>query len=407
MHDFYTLHWQGRQLQVIDQTLLPTTVCYRTLQTVEDVYSAIATMVVRGAPAIGVAAAYGMVLAAWQVPAADLAAFQSAMANQAAYLAKARPTAVNLQWAIDRMMRLVHESMPGQQPPATDLQAPLAASPAPATDLRASAPDSGLNRDSRDNRDAAYIDQLRLRLEQEARAIHEEDIRINRAIGLHLLSLLQDGDTILTHCNAGALATTEYGTALSVFYLARERGLVLKAFADETRPRLQGARLTAFELVEAGIDTTLICDNMAAVVMAQGQIQAVIVGCDRVAANGDIANKIGTLNVSILARHYKIPFYVAAPTPTIDLDCPNGQSIPIEVRSGDEIRVIEGHAIAPSGVRIYNPSFDVTPADHITAIVTERGIVRPPLAENLALLLARQDSREIRPPALSVNSRQA
>ncbi len=386
MHDFYTLRWQGRQLQVIDQTQLPTTVCYRTLQTIEDVYSAIATMVVRGAPAIGVTAAYGMVLAAWQVSAADLAAFQSAMANQAAYLAKARPTAVNLQWAIDRMMRLVHEPMPSQQAPAAIQPAPLAAPRAPAADLPVSAPDSGLQRD---NRDAAYIEQLRLRLEQEARAIHEEDIRINRAIGQNLLSLLQDGDTILTHCNAGALATTAYGTALSVFYLARERGLVLKAFADETRPRLQGARLTAFELVEAGIDTTLICDNMAAVVMAQGLIQAVIVGCDRVAANGDIANKIGTLNVSILARHYKVPFYVAAPTPTIDLDCPDGQSIPIEVRSGDEIRVIEGHAIAPSGVRIYNPSFDVTPADHITAIVTERGIVRPPLAENLALLLAR------------------
>ena len=224
------------------------------------------------------------------------------------------------------------------------------------------------------------------KLEDEAVKIHEEDKAINRAIGENLLGLLKEGDTVLTHCNAGALAASEYGTALSVFYLAKERGFPLKVYVDETRPRLQGAKLTAFELYHAGIDVTLISDNMAAVVMSQGRIDAVIVGCDRVAANGDAANKIGTLNVSILAKHFGIPMYIAAPTPTIDMNCPTGKNIPIEERDESEIKEINGKLIAPEGVKVYNPSFDVTPAENITAIVTEKGVVYPPYKENLAEL---------------------
>ena len=347
-----TLQWQDHQLILLDQTLLPTQIQYRTLTTAEAVFEAIRSMVVRGAPAIGVAAAYGMVLAAQSALLASRrhspglhSAFIDYLQRSAAFLATARPTAVNLQWAIDRMLEV--------------LSADPEASPV----------------------------QLVERLEKEAIAIHEEDVRINRAIGENLLSLLKDGDTVLTHCNAGALATSAYGTALSVFYLAQEKGIHLKVFADETRPRLQGARLTAFELHQAGIDVTLISDNMAAVVMAQGKINAVIVGCDRVAANGDTANKIGTFGVSILARHFGIPMYIAAPTPTIDLACPSGAAIPIEERQADEILMINGAYIAPETVKVYNPAFDVTPAEHILAIVTEKAIVYPPFRENLGRLM--------------------
>ena len=362
MNTHATLKWQDHQLILLDQTLLPTRVQYQTLTSVEAVFEAIRSMVVRGAPAIGVTAAYGMVLAAQSAlqatrqpattadpqdsgPQANKAAFQDHLAKSALYLATARPTAVNLPWAIDRMMKIA--------------RADLTMAPA----------------------------RLVERLEQEAIAIHEEDIRINQAIGENLLSLLKAGDTVLTHCNAGALATSAYGTALSVFYLAQEKGIDLKVFADETRPRLQGARLTAFELHQAGIDVTLISDNMAAVVMAQGKINAVIVGCDRIAANGDTANKIGTFGVSILARHFGIPLYVAAPTPTIDLDCPDGNAIPIEERGADEVLMINGAYIAPEHVKVYNPAFDVTPAENITAIMTEKAIVYPPYRENLGRLM--------------------
>lgn len=350
MSDFFTLKWQDRQLIVLDQTLLPGRIEYRTLETVSQVHDAIRNMSVRGAPAIGVAAGYGMVLAALAVQAAveaeyegDHAVFIRRLELSGEFLAKARPTAVNLQWAIERML---------------DCARSLAS-------------------------DGTAIARICALLEQEAIAIHEEDLLINRSIGENLLGLLKDGDTILTHCNAGSLATAGYGTALSVFYLAQEKGIRLKAYADETRPRLQGARLTAFELYQAGIDVTLICDNMAAVVMAEGKINAVIVGCDRIAANGDTANKIGTFSLSILARHFGIPLYIAAPTPTIDLNCPTGKDIPIELRSDDEVLVINGEPIAPKGVTVYNPAFDITPAENITAIVTERGIVYPPFGENL------------------------
>ena len=354
------LKWQDHQLILLDQTLLPTQVQYRTLTTVDAVFEAIRTMVVRGAPAIGVAAAYGIVLAARSAlpdarqavgasneadPNAFITAFYDHLEKSAAFLATARPTAVNLQWAIDRML---HTARVNRGMPLTSLAE---------------------------------------RLEMEAVSIHQEDIRINRAIGENLLSLLQNGNTVLTHCNAGALATSAYGTALSVFYLAQEKGIRLQVFADETRPRLQGARLTAFELHQAGVDVTLISDNMAAVVMSQGKIDAVIVGCDRIAANGDTANKIGTFGVSILARHFGIPLYIAAPTPTIDMACPNGAAIPIEERGADEILLVNGIYIAPETVKVYNPAFDVTPAENITAIVTEKAIVYPPYRENLAKLM--------------------
>ena len=224
-------------------------------------------------------------------------------------------------------------------------------------------------------------------LEEEAIIIHEEDIEINKKIGENFLSLLRDNMTILTHCNAGVLATTKYGTATSPMYLAKEQGWNIKVYADETRPYLQGARLTSYELHESGIDVTLICDNMAGVVMSQGKIDAVITGTDRVAANGDVANKIGTMSVAILAKHFGIPMYIAAPTPTVDMNCPSGKDIPIEERDRREITHWYGHQIAPEDVKVYNPAFDVTPHELITAIVTEKGVVTPPFKENFEKFL--------------------
>ncbi|NLU35727.1 MAG: S-methyl-5-thioribose-1-phosphate isomerase [Clostridiales bacterium] len=344
MSEIFTLKWDQGKLILIDQTLLPNEIAYRSYDTIEGVYEAIKTMVVRGAPAIGVASGYAMVLAAYKAPKTSCKEFYNYLKDRGEYLTSSRPTAVNLEWAVNRMLKKAEES-------------------------------------------AEYdIPQIIEKLEDEAVKIHEEDKAINRAIGENLLGLLKEGDTVLTHCNAGALAASEYGTALSVFYLAKERGFPLKVYVDETRPRLQGAKLTAFELYHAGIDVTLISDNMAAVVMSQGRIDAVIVGCDRVAANGDAANKIGTLNVSILAKHFGIPMYIAAPTPTIDMNCPTGKNIPIEERDESEIKEINGKLIAPEGVKVYNPSFDVTPAENITAIVTEKGVVYPPYKENLAEL---------------------
>lgn len=333
MESFFTLRWTGDYLIIIDQKLLPNEIVYLELKTVDQVFNAICTMQVRGAPAIGITAGYGMVMAADQC---DQANFLNDYKKWGDYLNQARPTAVNLKWAVDRMVNIAKLC------------------------------------------DGLLFSQLRQRLLQEAVAIHNEDIKANKLIGENLLSLLKEGDSILTHCNAGALATSEYGTALSVFYLAKERGISLKVFADETRPRLQGAKLTVFELKNSGIDVTLITDNMAAMVMSQGKIDAVIVGCDRIAANGDTANKIGTLNVSIIAKYFNIPFYIAAPTSTIDMNCLGGGCIPIEERSSDEILRIGEIQIAPKGVNVYNPAFDITPGENITAIVTEKGIARPP-----------------------------
>ncbi|HZJ78340.1 MAG TPA: S-methyl-5-thioribose-1-phosphate isomerase [Clostridia bacterium] len=341
MDKIQTLAWRNGKLVLLDQTLLPNEICYKELSTEKEVFDAIRTMVVRGAPAIGVSAAYAMVLAAHEVDKEDFEPFIVDYEALGEHLSKSRPTAVNLNWAINRMIKCAHA-----------------------------------------NKNFS-VSKIREKLEQEAIAIHNEDLQINRKIGENLLSLLKRGDTVLTHCNAGALATSEYGTALSVFYLAQEKNFPLKAYANETRPRLQGARLTSFELYHAGVDVTLISDNMAAVLMSQGKVDAVIVGCDRVAANGDVANKIGTFNVSILAKHFNIPMYIATPTPTIDFDCITGESIPIEERDGEEIATINGVRIAPEGIKTYNPSFDVTPAENITAIVTEKGIAYPPFDVSL------------------------
>jgi methylthioribose-1-phosphate isomerase len=338
------IRWEDEKLILLDQTLIPQQVCYETFETAESVWEAIRVMKVRGAPAIGIAAAYGLYLGVKNIPENSFTGFYQKLEEKGAYLATARPTAVNLFWAIDRIK-------------------------AKALALK-------------DQPVAMIKEALRL----EAVKIHQEDAIINRRIGERLLTLLRDGMGVLTHCNAGALATSAYGTATAPMYLAQERGWHLKIYVDETRPRLQGATLTAFELQQAGLDVTLITDNMAAMVMSQGKINAVIVGCDRVATNGDVANKIGTLGVSILAKYYRIPFYVAAPTPTIDLKTAAGSDIPIEERCSTEITHRFGVAAVPENIKTYNPCFDVTPHQNITAIVTEKGIVKPPYQDSLRKL---------------------
>ncbi|MFC7371885.1 S-methyl-5-thioribose-1-phosphate isomerase [Fictibacillus iocasae] len=340
--------WEDEKLILLDQTVLPNEVKYEAYTTAESVWDAIRVMKVRGAPAIGVSAAYGLYLGVKNHGGTDRAGFLEAVKKTSAYLATSRPTAVNLFWALERMERVAEQN-------------------------------SGLT-----------VVEVKDLLKREAEAIHAEDEQINRAIGENLLTLLKDGMGLLTHCNAGALATAKYGTATAPMYLAKERGWNFKVYSDETRPRLQGSTLTALELHSAGIDVTVITDNMAAVVMSQGKIDAVIVGCDRVAANGDTANKIGTLGVSILAKHYGIPFYVAAPTPTIDRNTPDGAGIPIEERDSSEVTSLYGVQTAPPGVKAYNPAFDVTPHENITAIVTEKGIVHAPFEQNLAELLKGQ-----------------
>ncbi|WP_054950934.1 S-methyl-5-thioribose-1-phosphate isomerase [Numidum massiliense] len=338
------IEWKNDQLVLLDQTVLPNDITYHAYDTAEAVAEGIADMIVRGAPAIGVAAAYGLYLGIQGAPEQSYDAFAAVLKEKSDILANSRPTAVNLFWALERMTRVAEQNK----------QLPIA--------------------------------ELKQRLLKEAQAIHKEDEDSNRKIGEHMLSLVHEGMGILTHCNAGALATTKYGTATSVMYLAKEKGWHLKVYSDETRPRLQGSTLTALELMRAGIDVTVITDNMAAMVMSQGKIDAVIVGTDRVAANGDVANKIGTLGVSILAKYYGIPFYVAAPTSTIDLETATGADIPIEERDKAEVINRFGVYTAPKESKVYNPAFDVTPYENVTAIVTEKGVVRPPYNENLRKL---------------------
>lgn len=337
--------WAGEQLDLLDQRLLPEQVVYLPLVTVEDVWEAIRHLKVRGAPAIGIAAAYGVVLGSRN---AEGSAEQWLEAVNAAAdrLATSRPTAVNLFWALDRMKARAAQLSTG-----------------------------GLS-----------LDGCKQALLDEAIAIQSEDEETCRLIGEHALTLFEDGMGVLTHCNAGGLATAKYGTALAPFYLAQERGVSLRVFADETRPVLQGARLTAFELQQAGVDVTLICDNMAGAVMNKGWVNAVIVGTDRVAANGDVANKIGTYSVAVLAKAHNIPFYVACPMSTIDLNTPDGAQIPIEERDAEEITAGFGKRTAPEGVKVYNPAFDVTPNEYVTAIVTEKGVIYPPFNVNLKKL---------------------
>ena len=339
-----SVKWENNELIILDQTKLPDTTEFIKLDKAEDVWDAILHLKVRGAPAIGIAAAYGLCVAMRDTGAKSHEEFMTELKKNSQYLASSRPTAVNLFWALKRMERAAF------------------------------------------NNKNKTVEELKEILIREANAIRDEDESMCRAIGENALTLFHDGMTVLTHCNAGGLATAMYGTALAPIYLAKEKGWDIKVFADETRPLLQGARLTAWELMQAGVDVTLICDNMAAAVMAKGLIDAVIVGCDRVAANGDTANKIGTYGLAVLAKAHNIPFYTAGPTSTIDIETPSGNEIPIEERKPDEITCGLGRRTAPLGVKTYNPAFDVTPHELITAIITEKGVVRQPYDEGIRKL---------------------
>jgi len=338
-----TLTWTAEGVKFIDQTKLPLEESYVLATDYEQVADVIVTMVVRGAPAIGVSAAYGVALGALRSSAPTVREFAPQFEKICARLAGTRPTAVNLFWAIDRMKRLFERLL---------------------------ASDAGMP-------------QVQEKILAEAHAMYEEDIAACKTMGAFGGALLPQQGGVLTHCNAGALATCGYGTALGVIRSAVEQGKSIQVFADETRPFLQGARLTAWELMADGIPTTVICDNMAASLMRAGRIQAVVVGADRIAANGDFANKIGTYNVAILAKEHGIPFYVAAPWSTIDTATPTGDAIPIEERSAVEVTHHGGKQLTPHGVGICNPAFDVTPFRYVTAIITERGVLRAPYAESL------------------------
>jgi methylthioribose-1-phosphate isomerase len=336
-----TLRWVGDRLEMIDQRVLPSEFRYLSYRTAQEVAEGIRSMVVRGAPAIGCAAAYGVALEALALKRESLENCHAGMTKAFEVLAASRPTAVNLFWALNRMR--VHLGSLGNQAPDTLAQALLI----------------------------------------EAHAIYDEDIAVNKAMGAHGAALLKDGDRVLTHCNAGALATAGHGTALGVFRSAVAMGKRIEVIADETRPFLQGARLTAWEMVQEGIPTTLISDGMAGHLMATG---CVVVGTDRVARNGDVANKIGTYMVAVLAHRHNIPFYVACPLSTIDMNIPNGASIPIEERAATEVLGHAGVQWAAKGVKVRNPAFDITPAELVTALITEKGVVRTPNEENLMQL---------------------
>ena len=333
---FNTIEWKDGQVIMIDQRVLPREEKYLAFSSAEEVALAIEQMVIRGAPAIGVAAAMGLALGAREVAARAEASFLHGFNQVCDRMSKTRPTAVNLFWAIERMKRLV--------------ELHLAESPA----------------------------QIAAACEAEAKLMREEDLAINRRMGKNGAKFLADGDVVLTHCNAGALATAGYGTALGVIRAAVEEGKKIKVLADETRPFLQGARLTAWELKKDNIPVTVICDNQAGSLMQKGMVKKVIVGADRIAKTGDAANKIGTYPLSVLAKEHGIPFYVAAPISTIDLECESGAAIPIEERNPREVTHVFSEAITPEGVPVLNPAFDVTPAKNITALITERGVAQPP-----------------------------
>src|SRR6266851_1861920 len=336
-----TLEWTDRGVRFIDQTKLPTEENYVTCKTYQKVADVIRNMVVRGAPAIGVAAAMGIALGVKN----------SKAENVCDLIGKTRPTAVNLFWAIRRMQQKFET-------------------------LR-----------------VRPVTQIKQALIEEAQRMHAEDIAANQAMGRYGAVLMPASGGVLTHCNAGALATCGYGTALGVIRAAVENGKKIHVYADETRPFLQGSRLTAWELMKDGIATTVISDNMSGAIMKQGKIGAVIVGADRIAANGDVANKIGTYTVAVLAKEHEIPFYVAAPISTVDLETPDGSKIPIEQRNPAEVTHMAGKLITPAGVQVENPAFDVTPAKYVNAIVTERGIARAPYEQSLARLV--EDGKQI------------
>jgi len=346
-----TIEWVGGlggHARLIDQTLLPNELKYIDCEDAATMWNAIKRLAVRGAPAIGIAAALGTVLGVRGSKASDFDEFRAELGHVTDHLASSRPTAVNLFWALDRMTRTAERNS------------------------------------------ALPVDKIKEVLLDEALDIIEEDKSVCRKIGLNGAGLIADGATILTHCNAGGLATADYGTALAVIFAAHEGGKRISVYADETRPLLQGARLTTWELMQAGIDVTLICDNMAGLVMKQGKVDCVIVGADRIAANGDTANKIGTYSVAVLAKAHRVPFYVAAPLSTFDLSLPSGDRIPIEERGADEVTQGFGRRIAPEGVKTYCPAFDVTPAKYIAAIITEEGIIKKPTAEKITKALDKQ-----------------
>jgi methylthioribose-1-phosphate isomerase len=348
MNTVQTLQWIGGVdgcLRLIDQTRLPCEFVEIDCHDAATVWEAIKMLRVRGAPAIGIAAAYGVCLGIRGAVDADHEGFFDQLQRTTDYLASSRPTAVNLFWALKRMYR--HAASICGQANRAIVEALLA----------------------------------------EAHAIHEEDRQMCRAIGTHGATLLRDGQGVLTHCNAGGLATADYGTALAVIFAAAESGKTLHVFADETRPLLQGARLTAWELLQRGIDATLLCDNMAAQVMREGRVQAVVVGADRIAANGDTANKIGTYGVAVLAKAHGIPFYVAAPSSTFDQSIATGAEIPIEQRDPREVTHGFGRQTAPDGIKVYNPAFDVTPAELIAAIICEHGVIQPVNRQTIAAML--------------------
>jgi methylthioribose-1-phosphate isomerase len=345
-----TIEWMGDAegyLRLLDQTVLPQETRFLECREPQQVYDAIQRLSVRGAPAIGVSAAYGVLTGLRQAVAGDRASFDRTLEQVCAFLAESRPTAVNLFWALDRIRQLAAQ--------CADLSAV----------------------------------EMRERILLEAREIEREDNEMCAAIGRHGAALLNLGDGVLTHCNTGALATAGDGTALSVIFTAHTQGKQIHVYADETRPLLQGARLTAWELLQRQVPATLICDSMAGWVMHEGRVQAVITGADRIAANGDSANKIGTYSLSVLARAHGIPFYVAAPSSTFDFSLPDGSAIPIEQRNGVEITAGFGRPTAPEGIDTYNPAFDIAPAENITALITERGVIQPVTRENIvAQLLA-------------------
>ena len=341
-YDTVRLDEEKGAVVIIDQTKLPGSIELISLHTAQELWDAIYLLKVRGAPAIGVAAAYGIYILASQIESSDYATFRKEFVRQKEYLDSARPTAVNLSWALNRMLKVVDEN--AEKPVAEIVEA----------------------------------------LHKESVAIQEEDIWICKKIGEYGLSLVKPGDGILTHCNAGQLATSKYGTATAPIYLGQEKGYHFRVFADETRPLLQGARLTAFELLSSGVDVTLICDNMSATVMKNGWVNAVFVGCDRVAANGDTANKIGTSVVAAVAKYYGVPVYICAPTSTIDMETPDGAGIKIEERPAEEVTEMwYKERMAPEGVKVFNPAFDVTDHELIAGIVTEYGVARPPYTDSL------------------------
>ena len=333
----------GKSVVIIDQRQLPNELVELTLSTAQEMYDAIKSLAVRGAPAIGICAGYSIYCLAQQIEAETFEEFYTQLKKASDYLNSSRPTAVNLSWALNRVDAMVNANKEKSVAELVDL------------------------------------------IGEEAVKIQEEDIAMCKAISEYGLSLLKEGDGVLTHCNAGPLATSRYGTAIGPMLMAKEQGMNVKVFADETRPLLQGARLTSYELQKAGVDVTLICDNMASMVMKNGWVQACFVGCDRIAANGDFANKIGTSGVAILAKHYGIPVYTLGPSSTIDLDCPNGDAIEIELRDPSEIRSkFYEKPMALEEVKCFNPAFDVTDHTLLSGIVTEKGIIYPPFSENLA-----------------------